>query len=197
MNVHRVIESEFLDTLDYIFVSQPFSGGVTEWVYFNLKPCWEAWDVYMLNSEVLPMRSRHILRITFCFPTVPIPALGRPPAGSSPGLEKEGWPSPRPWLPLLIPACGWSHSLVRSWALRLLSLPSVPFCCSGLLHRPHAWLLHACPRGWCCSAPAVAKELRAGCFGCVLGFFFFKKCAERALPIALRCCFVVQRRARA
>ena len=46
----------------------------------------------MLNSDVLPSRSYRILRLTFCFPSVPIPTLGRPPAGSSLGLEKEGWP---------------------------------------------------------------------------------------------------------
>lgn len=97
------------------------------------------WDIYKFNSGVLPVTSRHILRINFCLPTVPIPGLGCPPAGSSPCPEKEEWLSLQLWLPLLVPVSLHLAALHPGvlGASQLLFLPS-SFAAQGCL--PHSGL---------------------------------------------------------
>lgn len=150
-------------------------------VYFNLKPCWEAWDVYTLNSDVLPTRSCCILRITFCLPAVPVPAPGCPPAGSSPGLEKEGWPSPWLGLRLLVPAYGCSHSPLSSQAPRLLSSPS-PFAAWGRL--PYRARATQPALGADAALPGRGRGAKGWVFG--LGFFSRKACR-----MSIANCFVL------
>lgn len=111
---------EFLYTSDYKFLSEPFSGGVTERVYFNWKPCWEAWDVYMFNSDFLPARSRHILGITFCLS--PSPSLWEA-ALLDVLFQARGWPSLQPRLLLLTPI----RLLPVAGAFQSLSAPP-PHC---------------------------------------------------------------------